>query len=241
MSDNAPIYLGLKLDEVNNKLLSDLPLEITNQNISVGNNIIFDGKIYKKYNNNTYNMIDMDSDGNPAFSYGNWSSALGTTKYLGNNIIISSKGTISIDSSTGGNVTFGTSASGHDHLYFGGRGMIRKDEAYTFVWLGCGFVTNGKQDACFTIPFLPVAPAFSSVTINKTASTICIRQWDNYIYHNGSSGEQSMSSFTTVTGGITNCGLNITARRTNGLNGSGSGITNNAPICINCHIVATFG
>lgn len=245
MSDNAPIYLGLELDEVNNKLLLDLPLDSTS-NITADDGyfstLTTTGDFYRKYNDTAYNMISINSSGNTNFSYGPWNNSLGTTQYLGNNIVISSKGTISIDSSTGGNITFGT--SGHDHLYFGGRGMIRKGESYTFQWSGCGFCSNAKQDAYFTIPFLPVAPAFSSVTINKTSSTICIRQWNNYIYNDGNKGELSMSNFASVTGSVTNCGLYIMARRTGGLGGNGTStttnMTNNAPICITCHIVATF-
>ena len=67
----------------------------------------------------------------------------------------------------------------------------------------------------------------------------------DYIYHDGNTAELSMSNFATVTGSVTNCGLYIMARRTGGLGGSGTttttNMTNNAPICIMCHIVATFG
>lgn len=134
MSNNVPTYIGLNYDDTN----TDFPvflnksLEIIDQNLHVGRNLLLDGNFYKIYNNTTYNVLDMDSAGNLAFSYGPWNAGLGTTKYLGNNIQISSKGTISINtSSTSSNITVGNS---NGFLYLDGK--QRSNTTNAILWSG---------------------------------------------------------------------------------------------------------
>lgn len=132
MSDNVPTYIGLNYDDTNDEVFLNKSLKIIDQNLRVGRNLHLDGIFYKIYNNTTYNILDMDSAGNLAFSYGPWSDGLGTTKYFGNNIIINSKGSISIDtSSTSSNITIGNS---NGFLYLNGK--QRSNTANAALWSG---------------------------------------------------------------------------------------------------------
>lgn len=181
--------------------------------------------------NGTYQGIaTINASDDTYFGYGSYNNNLGTVYYRGNNVRLQGKVNTFLNSGTG-------------MLYLDGRSVIKAGNTVTFIWNGCGFVSSGKASAYFTIPLLRPLAGGVTATINKSTSTICIRQWNTYIYADGTN-ELSMSNFNTVTAGITDTGINVTATRTGGLGGNGTtttaNMTNNAPITISCHMVVTF-
>lgn len=235
MSDNVSTYIGLNYDDTNTDYPVSLnkSLKIIDQNLRVGRNLHLDGNLYKIYNDTTYNVLDMDSAGNLAFSYGPWSSGLGTTKYLGNNIQISSKGGISINTSdVSKNITIGDSNT--TNIYVGGRSMIRKGQTYWFEWNGAGYVTAGSKDVYFVIPTIMLAYNGAIATLNANNSSLCIRQWEDYLF-GAASGRYTIGTNFTSELAVTNCGINVKLSKTTALSGK-----NNAPVCISCGLSITF-